>query len=645
MLDKTALSQLTTLKSKMESLKEYAEASVKGTRSKFGFAVLDSGREVFIPPDEMLKTFPNDRVRICIRLDKNKKPFAEVQKLLISKIDEFNGRCVAKGKALFINPDLPTLSRWLFIPPHARNGVKEGDFVRGAILRHPIKDGKPQAKVILIIGDEKQPGIESAYVKSKYSLGSKFSKDIERELRHIVAAPPNQEELGHRRDLRDMPFVSIDSARTLDIDDALSVETTENGWNLYVAVADPTEIVSHGSALEKEAERLGTSAYLPGEIVTMLPTDLSQNICSLIAGESRRAITCKIEVSDSGHIKKYEFFEALITSNAKLSYTAVEAYLTGGSDELMSNSAPLEALYQLYRKMSDVRENDQLIMDNHKEYRLILNDQKKVERIDARVKLLSQKLVEECMVAANRCAADFLKQHHCGGPFVCHRGFRKDRLEQANELFTEHLSGYKNSKEDLCSLEGYRNIMRRLSAESHTLPLRSIVNRLLSRAEIKSTAGFHMGMSLNCYTNFTSPLRKYTDFLSHRQIKAVLRKEKTASYGNNYLSEIYQRQRKVRQASQESEKWLMCQYANKFIGRVMQATISHINSSGFSIRASDTGIEGSVDLRRDPVKFSFHQLTLVLKSKNKSYQLEQEVLVKLTKVDITKREIIFELET
>lgn len=644
MLDKNALSQLKDLKTQIEALKEYAEASMKGTRSRFGFAVLDDGREVFIPPDEMLKVFPGDRIRVCIQPDKKDKPFVQVQKLLDSGIGEFNGRCVTKGKAVFVEPDLPTLTRWLFIPPHARNGIKEGDFVRAAILRHPIRDGKPQAKVLSIIGDDKQLGIESAYTEAKYELNSKFSKDYERELSQIVASPPDQQELAHRRDLRDMPFVSIDSARTLDIDDALSAETTENGWNLYIAVADPTEIVSPGSALEKEAERLGTSAYLPGDVITMLPTELSQNICSLAEGQSRRTVTCKIEVSDSGHIGNYEFFEALISSNAKLSYSAVEAYLTGNSDELMSNSAPLEALYQVYRKMREVRENDELVMDDRKEYRLILNDQKKIDRIDAREKLLSQKLVEECMVAANRCAADFLKQNNCAGPFICHEGFRKDRLQQAEKLFSEHLEGYQDSDTDLSSLQGYRDIMRRLTGENHELPLRSIVNRLLSRAEIKSTANFHMGMSLNCYSNFTSPLRKYTDFLSHRQIKAVLRGVETSHYDDTYLSELYERQRRSRQASRETEQWLVCQYAEQFIGKIMPSTISHINSSGFSVRAEDTGIEGFVDLRKHPEKFSFHQLTMVLKSKTHSFQLEQNIQVKLTKVDVKKREIVFEIE-
>ena len=148
MLNQDALSQLRDLKSRIEAEKERAEAVVKGTQSRYGFAVLDDGREIFIPPDEMLKVFPDDRIQVCIRPTRDNKTIADVEKLIDSPLGEFTGRCVRKGKAIFVEPDLAQLNRWLFIPPHARNGVKEGDYLRCAILRHPIRDGKPQAKVL-----------------------------------------------------------------------------------------------------------------------------------------------------------------------------------------------------------------------------------------------------------------------------------------------------------------------------------------------------------------------------------------------------------------------------------------------------------------------------------------------------------------
>ena len=182
MLNQDSLSQLKGLKSQMEAEKERADAVIKGTQARYGFAVLEDGREIFIPPDEMLKAFPEDRVQVCIRPTKDNKTIADIEKLLDSPLGDFTGRCVRKGKAVFVEPDLPQLKRWLFIPPHARNGVKEGDYVRCAILRHPIRDGKPQAKVLSVVGDENTPGIENLYSMAKYHLATEWSSSSRKEL-------------------------------------------------------------------------------------------------------------------------------------------------------------------------------------------------------------------------------------------------------------------------------------------------------------------------------------------------------------------------------------------------------------------------------------------------------------------------------
>jgi exoribonuclease II len=169
MLSQDTLAQLQGLKSQMESAKEHAEAVIKGTQARYGFAVLDDGREIFIPPQEMLKVFPDDRVRVCIRPAKDNKTIADIEKLVHSPLVDFTGRCVRKGNAIFVAPDLPQLNRWLFIPPQARNDAKEGDFLHCAILRHPIRDGKPQAKVLAVIGDESTGSITSGAVTAKRS--------------------------------------------------------------------------------------------------------------------------------------------------------------------------------------------------------------------------------------------------------------------------------------------------------------------------------------------------------------------------------------------------------------------------------------------------------------------------------------------
>ena len=633
MLDRQALSQLKGLKSQMEAEKERAEAVVKGTQARYGFAVLDDGREIFIPPDEMLKAFPDDRVRVCIRPTKDNKPIADIEKLLDSPLGDFTGRCVRKGKALFVEPDLPQLRRWLFIPPHARNGVQEGQYVRGAILRHPIRDGRPQAKILSIIGSDDTPGIENLYSMAKYRLGLEWSGAGKKELAQCLAECKPLE-IDKRRDLTDLEFVSIDTAKTQDIDDALYAEISDDGWTLFVAIADPTVYIQGDSDLHRDVAARGTSVYFHGDVLPMLPEELSQDTCALSEGRDRPALVCKLAVSDSGELGDFEFIEATVRSRAKLSYFAVDRYLNGQYDELMSHATPLEALYQVYRALRANREERGLLMEERREYRWILNDQKQIETIEPFEKLLSQKLVEECMVAANRCAAHFLLQHRASGPFVVHRGFRVERLEETRKFLSKHapeLAG-----EDPTTIAGYRNIMRGLAAPGRALPLRGMVNRLLTRAQLSAQPGLHMGMALPAYTNCTSPLRKYLDFLVHLQIKSVLRGEGGQQVTQQVLDGLSQRLASTRGATREAERWLAGNYLRRLTsGGDMRfaARIIHINSSGFTVRLEDNGLEGFVDLRKDPEKFSYDKWTASLTSTTRRFQLEQPVSLAFTGVD------------
>ncbi|MFN2287790.1 MAG: VacB/RNase II family 3'-5' exoribonuclease [Chromatocurvus sp.] len=633
MLNSDALSQLKGLKNQMESVKEHAEAIVKGAPGRYGFAVLDDGREVFIPPDEMLKTFPDDRVRVCIRPSDDRRSVAEVEKLIDSPLGEFAGQCMRKGKALFVRPDLNNIQRWLFLPPHARNGVREGDYVHCAVLRHPIRDGRPQAKVLKVIGTADTPGIENRYSMEKFDLQPEWPaaklQQVDAALQRSATADNPQ-----RLDLTDLDFISIDSAKTLDIDDALYADTSSDGWTLYIAIADPTAFVPGDSPLEADIARRATSVYFHGDVVPMLPESMSQDACALSAGNERPALVCKIDISDSGLIRHYDFLEAMVRSRAKLSYFAVDKYLSGEQDSLMSHASPLEALYQAFRALHAEREASGLLMEDRREFRWILNDQKQIESIERFEKMASQKLVEECMVAANRCAADFLARHEIRGPFVRHSGFRSDRREELQKFLQLHLP--QATEIDITSVTGYRQLMRLLSDPAHTLPLRNMVNRLMTRAELSAEPGPHMGMALPCYTNCTSPLRKYVDFVVQRQIKAALHGREPIALDGAALAAIAARLQNARAASQAAERWLVANYLQRLQASTpgpWPAHISHIHSGGFTARLDDSGLEGQVDLRRDPEKFSYDKWHASLTSSSRRFQLNQPVSVELDSVD------------
>ncbi len=634
MLNQNSLAQLKDLKNKMESEKEWAEATIKGTQARYGFAILDDGREIFVPPDEMLKAFPSDRVGICIKPGKENRIIAEIHKLVSSKIYEFTGQCVAKGKALFVKPDLTQVSRWIFIPPRSRRGVIEGDYVHCKLLKHPIVDGRPQAEILEILGNRDTPNIENIYCTKKYNISSDWSPSSMKEIKKFIEAP-NSLERSHQKNLVDKDFVSIDAARTQDIDDALYAEVDANGWNLYVAIADPSSKIRPDSALFKEICERATSIYLHGDLIPMLPEILVRELFALEENQERNAIVCKMSISDEGEIINYEFYEAIVRSKAKLSYYLVDQYLNGQSDELLSHATPLEPLYQLYRALRSWREKNELVMEPRQEYRWVLNDEKQIEVIEPYEKLLSQKLVEECMVATNRSAADFLSLNNATGPFVNHSGFRQDRQEEVKHFLNLHCD--KLTSKNLNGLSDYREIINTLSSKTQSLPLRSMVNRLLARAELSVKPSPHMGMNINAYANCTSPLRKCIDFLTHIQIKSILRGGQADFVTSKLLRLIQDRINNTRKTVSDAENWLAGNYLQrlKLEGlREFDGVISHINSSGFTVRLKSNGLAGVVDLRKDPEKFSFDKWTATLKSKTRKFQLNQQVRVNFDEIDV-----------
>lgn len=629
MLDRNALAQLKGLKTQIEAEKERTEAVLRGTPARYGFARTDDGREVFVPPDEMLKAFPGDRVRVCLRPGKDKRPIAEIESLVDCPIGEFTGRCVSKGKAMFVEPDIPGVNRWLFLPPQARNGAKAGDYLHCALQRHPIRDGKPQAKILAIIGAADDPGIENSYTMAKYGLERDWPEEDRRQLESLIGsvAPENDD---HREDFSDLAFVTIDAARTQDIDDALYAEVTNDGWLLYVAIADPTAYITVDSPLRATVAARASSAYFHGAVVPMLPESIAQQCCALIENELRPALVCRIAIAEDGSVGEFKFFEATIRSRAKLSYFAVDRYLNGQDESLICHATPLEALYQVSRALRTRREAKELVMEDRQEFRWLLDDRGHIEAIEPCEKLSSQRLVEECMVATNRCAAMFLADAGASGPFVVHDGFRRDRLKDRTKFFELYVQDADQLDPD--SLEGYRDLLRQLAASEHELPLRSMVNRLLTRARLSKNPGAHMGMSLPLYTNCTSPLRKYLDFLVHLQIKAALRGEKAALCEQPELDSLTQKLQKLRNISNEAERWLTLEYLQRQAESTpgpWPATVSHMSNNGFSVRLDASGLEGYVDLRKAGEKFHFDKWTATLKSKTREFRVGTPVDVTL----------------
>ncbi|CAH0992703.1 Exoribonuclease 2 [Sinobacterium norvegicum] len=642
MFDNNALSQLGQLKASLKANKEVLTATVKGTQQRFGFAVLDDGSEQFLPPEEMDKVFPGDRIEISICQDKQGKEYAEVEKLIESTLSQFYARVTSRGKTLFVSPDVDRMSRLIYLPPAEHKKIKDGCFVLAKVDRHPIKTGKAQACIIAVVGHQDDDGIEAKYTLAKNQFNQPLSDAasaevaaIDQSLIDTLAAT--------RTDLRQLDFVTIDAASTEDMDDALYAEQDGDNWRLRVAIADPAALIAKGSALDKLAQQTMVSSYLPGALAPMLPPALTNNFCSLRPLQDRLALVASLTIDNDGQIIDQHFEEAVIQSSAKLSYKDVGGYIDQQTDTVEPELKPaIDRLQQVAQRLNKHRKSQHLIMDERDEFRFNLADNGKIDSVYLAERTAAHRIVEECMLATNQATARFLSSNDIPALFINHLGFKPEKIEDINKLVEEELG---QQPADLAQLENYKPFIRSLPTADTSLALKSIFNRSLQRSEITTSAAPHFGLGFDSYTTFTSPIRKYTDLVNHRAIKAFLNGKTADTPTPELIEAIKQGLSKSRQASNDFERWLSCQYMEQFKGKIFSGTVSHTTSVGFNVKLDDNGMVGFVSTRskEKAKRMSLDQSRWTLSNKEVSYQLEQPVSVIVTDVDVPKRMVSFEV--
>jgi len=629
MLDNNALSQLKNLKDQIEAQKEPISGVIKGTQRRFGFITLDDGREIYINPDEMQKVFPGDKVKATAINDGQNKPTATIDKVINSPLKQCVGRYIIKGKGHFIEPDVPGFNRWIFIPPKHRANTKAGDLIHCKIIRHAFPNAKPQAAIIEVFGPTSKAGIEAPYLAAKYKLNTEIPSNWEEDIQTDISADK-------RTDLTHLPFITIDNEATLDIDDAIYLEQQGDQFTLFVAIADPTAIIAKGSALEKAAQERISSIYFAGNTQHMLPSELAQGRCALIANESRPAMTCRINLSTKGQLIDFDIIESTICVKEKLSYDQVNGILSGDIKE-HPQAALIAQLDQITTQLLSERSENHIVIPNRLEYQIILDDSQKIAQIQPYTKTASHRMIEEAMIIANRCAAKLLGEK---GLFISHPGFRKERSADVVKLCQEQLA---LEVDDELSFSGYKSIMKAVESHQGDFPLRSVLSRMLSRSELSSNALPHFGMSFDAYTSFTSPLRKFSDFLSHQLIRQALHGQPSDELTDECLSNLQEGQLRVRAASNEHQRWLYCQFMTDKVGQTFEGSIAQINSRGFTVRINDNGIEGVIETKSLNEKFSFDPMRMTLKSATRSFQLEQAVSIIIKDVNSTARTLTIKL--
>nr|WP_314984026.1 exoribonuclease II [uncultured Pantoea sp.] len=627
---------LAQLKQKLHSQTPRAEGVVKGTEKGFGFLEVDAQKSYFIPPPQMKKVMHGDRITAVIHSDKDRES-AEPETLVEPFLTRFVGRVQKKDDRLSIVPDHPLLKDAIQCRParDVSHEFENGDWAVAEMRRHPLKGDRgfyaELTDFIVKADDHLAPWWVTL---SRHNL--------EREAPDVSFGEMMDENLT-REDLTALDFVTIDSASTQDMDDALYVEKQEDGsLRLTIAIADPTAYVAEGSQLDKLAAQRAFTNYLPGFNIPMLPRELSDDVCSLRPNVRRPALACRVTVAADGTLgDDVEFFAAWIESKARLAYDDVSDWLENSGTWQPESEAIAEQIRLLHRlclARCEWRQTHALVFKDRPDYRFLLGEKGEVLEIVAEPRRIANRIVEESMILANVCAAKVLRDRLGFGIYNVHAGFDATNAEQAAAVLANH--GITVDAQAITTLEGFRVLRRELDALP-TQFLDSRIRRFQTFAEISTEPGPHFGLGLEAYATWTSPIRKFGDMINHRLLKAIIRGEQVARPDDALTVTMSERRRLNRMAERDVGDWLYASYLAPFAAtdRRFSAEIIDVSRGGMRVRLVEFGAVAFI-----PAPF-IHAVRdeLVLSQENGSVQIKGEVVYRVTDViDVTIAEVRME---
>ncbi|QDX29811.1 exoribonuclease II [Dickeya poaceiphila] len=576
---------LAQLKQQLHSQTPRAEGIVKATDKGFGFLEADAQKSYFIPPPHMKKVMHGDRIIATLHTEKERE-IAEPESLVEPFLTRFVGRVQKKDDRLSIVPDHPLLKD--AIPCRPARGVehdfKDGDWAVAEMRRHPLKGDRgffADLTQYITTGDD--PLAPWWVTLSRHNL--------EREAPNADAADLDDGTL-EREDLTGLDFVTIDSASTEDMDDALYVQDNGDGTlEMTVAIADPTAYVRADSELDAIARQRAFTNYLPGFNIPMLPRQLSDDICSLRPNERRPVLACRMTVAADGALSQTQFFAAWIESRAKLVYDEVSDWLEQQGDwqpDSDNIASQIRLLHRVCQARSAWRATHALVFRDRPDYRFLLGENGEVLDIVTEPRRIANRIVEEAMIAANVCAAQVLRDTLGFGIYNVHNGFDPVNIDQAVAVLESN--GIHADAQQLLTLDGFCILRRELDAQP-TQFLDSRIRRFQTFAEISTVPGPHFGLGLEAYATWTSPIRKYGDMVNHRLLKAIITHHSAEKPQDDVTLQLAERRRLNRMAERDVSDWLYARFLKGKAGTDTRfsAEILDVNRGGLRVRLLENG--------------------------------------------------------
>jgi ribonuclease R len=622
-----------------------------GHSSGFGFLKPDAGGDdLYLSPKQMRLMMDGDRVVASAGgANRQGKREGRVVEVLERKVKTVVGRFFEKVGVFHVEPENKRLNHNVFIPGDLTMGAKQGQIVLAEITHYPNVRAQTIGRIIDVMGDHMAPGMEIDVAIRKHELPHTWPDNVLAEAQSF-SADVSAEDIAGRKDLRGLPLVTIDGADAKDFDDAVYCEPDNNGWTLYVAIADVAHYVRPKSALDVEAIERGTSVYFPGQVLPMLPEVLSNGLCSLKPHVDRLCMVCQVHIDKKGQLSGAQYYEAVMHSHARLIYDEVAGIFDKTNQQAREQHAKLiphlEHLFALYQTLKAASERRGVLDFDTTETQFEFDQARKIKAITPVVRNDAHRLIEVCMIAANTATAHFLIEHKVPQLLRVHEGPGIDKLQKLRDYLS--VLGLPLDGGDEPKPGHYKALMESVKSRPDYHLIQIAVLRSMSQAVYTPEEHGHFGLALDRYAHFTSPIRRYPDLLIHRGLKHAIKasKAKKFLYSTGDMAQLgelcSQYERRADEATREVENWLKCEFMLDKVGQEYDGVVSSVTSFGLFVELKGVYVEGLVHvtaLGDDYYHYDAAQHCLLGERTRRSFRMGDALKVKLVAVNLDEKKI------
>lgn len=635
---------------------ELIRGTVIGHRDGFGFLKHSlTEKDYFIPNHQMATVIHGDVVEGTIDgQDRRGRTEFRVNRVIEPRQDAIVGRYYTEQGVGMVIPDDNRICHEIMIDKEHSMDARQGTVVVVDITQRPRRRVSPIGKIVEVLGEHMAPGMEIETALRNFDIPHQWPKGVLASVENLEEQVPEDAKRG-RIDLRQLPLVTIDGEDARDFDDAVYCEALDSGgWQLWVAIADVSSYVRPGTALDSEAQNRGNSVYFPEKVIPMLPEQLSNGLCSLNPEVDRLCMVCEMTIDPRGKLKEYQFYEAVMRSHARFTYTKVWHILQGDEElnaRYKERVSDLQQLNVLFAALKSARTGRGAIEFETQETKFVFNAQRKIENIVPLVRNDAHKIIEECMIMANVCAAQYIEKNNAEALFRVHDKPDADRLQTFRNYLRE--IGVEFTSSEQPTPHEFTNVIKKTEHRMDKELIQTMLLRSMKQAVYDGTNIGHFGLALEAYAHFTSPIRRYPDLIVHRVIKAIINKTNgnKACKGAKFYSEeeigqlgeqCSTTERRADDATRDVADWLKCEFMQDHVGDVFDGVVASVTNFGLFVRLSEYHIDGLVhitSLASDYYRYDDLKQCLVGESYGLSYRLGDPLKVKVAAVNLDERKI------